>query len=123
MIAQNSCWTISSYWSLSPCCHRPAAMWLSSVGGNVNASALNAVFVKYFEPSIDFRSASDYTVDNLTGLYRYEVDQALKVMIARCRVLRLRLARSERETHMSAGILLAMLTSNVVKGRKREFWR
>ena len=62
-------------------------------------------------------------ISNVTGLYRYEVDQALKVMIARCRVLRLRLARSERETHSSAGILLAMLTTSVIKGRKREFWR
>lgn len=62
-------------------------------------------------------------ISNLTGVYRYEVDQALKVMIARCRVLRLRLARSERETHMSAGILLAMLTTSVIKGRRREFWR
>lgn len=62
-------------------------------------------------------------ISNLTGLYRYDVDQALKVMIARCRVLGLRLARSERETHMAAGILLAMLTTSVIKGRKREFWR
>jgi hypothetical protein len=58
----------------------------------------------------------------LTGQYRYIVDQALKIMIARCRELKLKLTRSERETRIEAAILLTILTMSFVRGR-RQFRR
>ncbi len=58
----------------------------------------------------------------LTGQYRYVVDQALKILIARCRELKLRLTRSERETRIEAAVLLTILTMNFSQGR-RQFRR
>ncbi len=58
-------------------------------------------------------------VASLTGQYRYVVDQALKIMIARCRELRLRLTRSERETRIEAAVLLTILTMSFTQGRRR----
>lgn len=37
--------------------------------GCIGRNELNDEFVKYFGPSIDFRQATDFTTDNLTGIY------------------------------------------------------
>lgn len=59
----------------------------------------------------------------LTGQYRYVVDQALREMIGGCRRQRLRMVRSERETRVGAAILLAVLTTSYLGGRRKEFMR
>jgi len=51
-----------------------------------------------------------------TGHYRYVVDQALKMMIGRCRELDLLVTRSERETRLEATILLTMMTMGFLHG-------
>ena len=59
----------------------------------------------------------------MTGQYRYVVEQALREMINGCKKLRLRLTRSERETRVGAAILLAVLTTSFLAGRRKEFMR
>ena len=39
---------------------------------SVPRNELNDVFVHYFDESVDFRVAADFTTDNLTGMYRLE---------------------------------------------------
>ena len=39
---------------------------------SVPRNELNDVFVNYFDETVDFRSASDYTTENLTGIYQIE---------------------------------------------------
>ncbi|MEM7540492.1 MAG: MMPL family transporter [Pseudomonadota bacterium] len=36
---------------------------------NIPRNELNDVFVHYFHPPLDFRTATDFTLDNLTGIY------------------------------------------------------
>lgn len=45
-----------------------------------------------------------------TGAYRYNIDQVLKQMIQRCRVLKLRLRNGQEQTRMDATILLTVET-------------
>jgi hypothetical protein len=58
-----------------------------------------------------------------TGQYAFLVDEVLKLMIARCRDLRLRLAFSERETGEGAAVLLTMHTVRLTRMRHREYFR
>lgn len=58
-----------------------------------------------------------------TGQYRYVVDQALKMMMSRCRELDLLVTRSERETRLEATILLTMMTMGFLHGRRHEYRR
>ena len=56
---------------------RTALLWGSVVLVGVMAASiprneLNDVFVNYFDRSIEFRRAADFTVDHLTGLYNIE---------------------------------------------------
>jgi hypothetical protein len=58
-----------------------------------------------------------------TGQYAFLVDEVLKLMIARCRDLRLRLVHSERETGEGAAVLLTMHTMRQSRMRHREYMR
>ncbi len=58
-----------------------------------------------------------------TGHYRYVVDQALKMMIGRCRELELLVTRPKRETRLEATILLTMMTMGFLHGRGHEYRR
>ncbi len=62
-------------------------------------------------------------VADVTGQYRYVVDQVLRTLIVRCRELDLVLARSEVETRLDAAILVAVLTMRFLRGRDREYSR
>ncbi|MEZ6014305.1 MAG: hypothetical protein R3F49_04275 [Planctomycetota bacterium] len=61
-------------------------------------------------------------VSELTGQYRYDVDQSLRMMMSRCKELGLRLSRSEAESRIGAAILLTMLSTLSARGRQ-EFHR
>jgi len=61
-------------------------------------------------------------VSDLTGQYRYDVDQSLRLMQSRCKELGLRLSRSEQESRVGAAILLTMVTTLTARGRQ-EFHR
>lgn len=45
-----------------------------------------------------------------TGVHRYHIDEILKQMIQRCRVLKLRLRHSQEQTRMDAAVLLTAET-------------
>ena len=51
-------------------------------------------------------------VSELTGQYKYVVDQVLRDLILRCREMKLRLRHSERETRRDALVMLAVQTMN-----------
>ena len=56
---------------------RKPLLWIMSVFtvtliSFVPGNELNDVFVNYFDETVKFRSDSDYTVDNLTGIYNIE---------------------------------------------------
>ena len=61
-------------------------------------------------------------VSAITGQYRYDVEQALRLMLARCKELELRLSCSQAETRVGAAILLTMITLLTSRGRQ-EFHR
>lgn len=73
-------------------------------GNSAGPSA--AAFLRKIRPSL--RKA----VAHWTGQYLYTIDQILGEMIDRCRVLKLRLDRSEREVERDALIMLTMQTMN-----------
>ncbi len=57
--------------------HNRSLMWLTSILILVTASFivrndLNDEFVKYFDDRISFRTSTDYTAENLTGIYNVE---------------------------------------------------
>ena len=58
-----------------------------------------------------------------TGHYRYVVEQALNMMISRCRELNLLVTRPERETRLETTILLTMITMGFVHGGNHEYRR
>ena len=58
-----------------------------------------------------------------TGQHAFVVDQVLRDMIARSRDLRLRLARSERETSEGAAVLLTMHAVRLLRRRDPEYFR
>jgi hypothetical protein len=62
-------------------------------------------------------------VADVTGQYRYVVDQVLKSLIVRCRELDLRLARPDHETRLETAILLTAMTARILRGRRAEFRR
>jgi hypothetical protein len=62
-------------------------------------------------------------VADLSGQYRYVVDQVLKTLIVRCRELGLRLARGEQTTRLDAAVMLAVLSTRFSRGGRREFVR
>lgn len=62
-------------------------------------------------------------VSAMTGYPRYLVDQALRMMISRCRELDLRLSRSRHDTKMGAGVLLTVLAMNFKRGAKPRYRR
>jgi hypothetical protein len=51
-----------------------------------------------------------------TGQYQYTIDQVLNEMIERCRDLRLRLRRSERQTRRDALVMITVQTVNFLHG-------
>jgi hypothetical protein len=51
-------------------------------------------------------------VSEWSGQYKYVIDQVLADLVARCRELKLRLKKSERETKRDAMVLLAVQTMN-----------
>ncbi len=57
-----------------------------------------------------YRGELRQVVSELTGQYKYVVDQVLKDLIVRCRELKLRLKHSERETRRDALVMLAVQT-------------
>jgi len=59
-------------------------------------------------------------VAHWTGQYRYMIDQVLTEMIRRCGELRLRLARSERETKRDAIVMLTVQTMNYLHGGRHR---
>ena len=59
----------------------------------------------------------------MTGQYRYAIDQTIDEMIARCRNLELRMSLSAEETRLGAAILVAAMTSHLIRNRKQEFHR
>jgi hypothetical protein len=61
-------------------------------------------------------------VSAITGQYRYDVDQSLRMMLDRCKELGLRLSRSEQETRVGAAILLTMVSTLSARARQ-EFHR
>lgn len=65
-----------------------------------------AAFLRHIRP--DIRQAVGYW----TGEHQYIIDQVLRAMINRCRQLKLRLDRSERQTKQDAVVLLTVLTMN-----------
>ncbi len=69
------------------------------------------------------RQALCAQVAAMTGQYRYAVHQALREMIAGCKKMRLRLTRSQRDTRVAVAALLTFVTMNLMRSRKREFWR
>jgi hypothetical protein len=73
-------------------------------GNTIGPSA--AAFLRKIRPSL--RRA----VAHWTGQYLYTIDQILGEMIDRCRVLKLRLDRGEREVERDALIMLTMQTMN-----------
>jgi hypothetical protein len=58
-----------------------------------------------------------------TGQHRFVVDDALKGMIHRCRVLGLRLAHSERESGEGAAVVLTVHAAHIWPVRHRELFR
>lgn len=56
------------------------------------------------------------SVSTWTGASQYTIDQALQEMIARCRQLRLRRDRSERQVRQEAMVLLTVQTMNYLHG-------
>jgi hypothetical protein len=61
-------------------------------------------------------------VSTITGQYRYDVDQSLRMMLDRCKELGLRLSRSEHESRVGAAILLTLVCTLSARGRQ-EFHR
>lgn len=59
-----------------------------------------------------YRPEFRQVVSEMTGQYKYIIDQVLRDLISRCRELKLRLTRSERETRRDALVLLAVQTMN-----------
>lgn len=57
-----------------------------------------------------------------TGEHPYTIDQVLHEMIARCRALRLRMDRSERQTMQEAAVLLTVQTMNYLQRGRRRLW-
>ena len=51
-------------------------------------------------------------VADITGQYRYVVDQVLDDLIERCEELDLHLTRTQRETHVDAAVLLTVRVMN-----------
>jgi hypothetical protein len=62
-------------------------------------------------------------ITDLSGQYRYHVDQVLRTLILRCRELDLVLVRSDAETRLNAAILVSILTMRFLRGRDREYSR
>lgn len=62
-------------------------------------------------------------VSAMTGQYRYAIDQTIDEMITRCRKLELRMSLSAEETRLGAAILVAAMTSHLIRNRKQEFHR
>lgn len=69
-----------------------------------------AAFLRRIRPEIRKRCAQ------WTGTHEYTIDQVLQEMIARCRQLRLRLDRSERQAKQDATVLLTVQTMNYLHG-------
>jgi len=61
-------------------------------------------------------------VSTITGQYRYDVDQSLRMMLDRCKELGLQLSRSEHESRVGAAILLTLISTLSARGRQ-EFHR
>lgn len=57
-----------------------------------------------------------------TGEHPYTIDQVLREMVARCRALRLRLDRPERQTMHEAAVLLTVQTMNYLQRGRRRVW-
>jgi hypothetical protein len=57
-----------------------------------------------------------------TGEHPYTIDQVLREMVARCRALRLRLNRPERQTMQEAAVLLTVQTMNYLQRGRRRVW-
>ena len=68
------------------------------------------------------RSELTRLVSHWTGNHRFVVDDVLKGMIQRSRALRLRVARSERETALGATVVLTVHAARM-RRRGREYYR
>lgn len=64
-----------------------------------------------------------YRVSQVTGHSRYEVDQALRAMISRCRELGLRRRLPVRDSMTAAAALLTVITVQYVNGARQRFRR
>lgn len=60
------------------------------------------------------------TVSHWTGVPQYTIDQVLQDVIVRCRQLKLRLDRSERQARQDATVLLTVQTMNYLQGGRRK---
>lgn len=61
---------------------------------------------------VKHRAEFRQVVSEWSGQYKYVIDQVLDDIVARCRELKLRLKKSERETKRDAMVLLAVQTMN-----------
>ncbi|KAA3614404.1 MAG: hypothetical protein DWQ01_01500 [Planctomycetota bacterium] len=69
------------------------------------------------------RTALRSRVSFVTGYHRYGVDQALNIMITRCRELGLRKMRAETESRMASAVFLTVLTTDLLRGTRRPYQR
>ncbi|MFV1959162.1 MAG: hypothetical protein ACC662_07085, partial [Planctomycetota bacterium] len=60
------------------------------------------------------------SVAHWTGLPQYTIDQVLKEMIGRSKVLRLRVCTSDRQARLDTTIMLTVQTMNYLHGRQRR---
>ena len=60
------------------------------------------------------------TVSHWTGVPQYTIDQVLQEIIVRCRQLKLRLDRSERQARQDATVLLTVQTMTYLQGGRRK---
>jgi hypothetical protein len=82
--------------------------------GNAGAGRREAAsFLRRVQPELRERVA------RWTRQPAYTIDQVLREMVARCRVLRLQLDRSERQSAQDAALLVAVHTLSVLRGRRR----
>jgi len=83
---------------------------LFSIASDQSNGELASSFLRRVRPEL--RSL----VGEWTGEYQYTIDQVLREMITRCRELRLRVSRPERQVKLEATILLTVQTMNYLHG-------
>lgn len=62
-------------------------------------------------------------VSALTGTHRYVVDEALNLVIQRCRELKMRLSRPRPQAKLGAAVLLTVITMSLANGGRPRFSR